>query len=111
MASARLSSGAAITAALREQRVPLHLDAVQAAGWLPLSAEELGYDAISLAGHKLGTPKGIGVLGGVGYDIPIGTSVSITPVATFQYGIMGDANGLEDVSLNIISLAATLTLH
>ncbi|WP_106814642.1 cysteine desulfurase family protein [Microbacterium timonense] len=53
---------AALASALRERHVPLHVDAVQAAGWLPLSAEELGYDAISLAGHKLGAPKGTGVL-------------------------------------------------
>lgn len=42
-------------------RVPLHLDAVQAAGWLPLAAT--GADALSIAGHKIGAPKGIGVLG------------------------------------------------
>lgn len=36
-----------------------HTDAVQAAGWLPLSG--LGADALSLAGHKVGAPKGIGV--------------------------------------------------
>lgn len=42
-------------------RVPLHLDAVQAAGWLPLAG--LGADALSIAGHKIGAPKGIGVLG------------------------------------------------
>lgn len=55
--------------------------------------------------------QGIGVLGGVGYDVPIGTNVSITPVATYQYGFMGDANGLENVTQNVISLAATLTFH
>lgn len=42
-------------------RAPLHLDAVQAAGWLPLTAT--GADAVSIAGHKIGAPKGIGVLG------------------------------------------------
>lgn len=41
---------------------PFHTDAVQAAGQLPLAVEELGVQAMSLAGHKLGTPKGIGVL-------------------------------------------------
>jgi len=54
---------AAIAAIARERRVPVHIDAVQAAGWLPLSAADLGVDAISLAGHKLGAPKGTGVLG------------------------------------------------
>ncbi|WP_460799221.1 cysteine desulfurase family protein [Microbacterium sp. GXF0217] len=38
----------------------LHVDAVQSAGWLPLAG--LGADAVSIAGHKLGAPKGIGAL-------------------------------------------------
>lgn len=41
--------------------VPLHVDAVQAAGWLPLSGT--GASALSIAGHKIGAPQGIGVLG------------------------------------------------
>ena len=53
---------ATIAAVARERGVPVHIDAVQAAGWLPLSAADLGVDAISLAGHKLGAPKGTGVL-------------------------------------------------
>ncbi len=40
--------------------VPLHLDAVQAAGWLPLQGT--GADALSIAGHKIGAPQGTGVL-------------------------------------------------
>lgn len=40
----------------------MHTDAVQAAGWLPLSLDALGVDAMSLAGHKVGAPKGTGVL-------------------------------------------------
>lgn len=48
---------AAVTAAAG---APLHLDAVQAAGWLPL--RDTGADALSLAGHKIGAPQGIGVL-------------------------------------------------
>ncbi len=50
----------ALASAARASRVPLHLDAVQSAGWLPLS--DLGADAVSIAGHKLGAPKGIGAL-------------------------------------------------
>lgn len=55
---------AAISVAVRAvaPRLPLHIDAVQAAGWLPLDAASLGVDAIALAGHKLGAPKGSGVL-------------------------------------------------
>ncbi|WP_314096498.1 cysteine desulfurase family protein, partial [Microbacterium foliorum] len=38
----------------------LHLDAVQSAGWLSLAG--LGADAVAIAGHKLGAPKGVGTL-------------------------------------------------
>ncbi|WP_353987949.1 cysteine desulfurase family protein [Ruicaihuangia caeni] len=46
----------------RSLGVPLHTDAVQAAGMLPLHMPELGVDALSIAGHKLGTPRGAGLL-------------------------------------------------
>lgn len=45
-----------------ENAVPMHTDAVQAAGSLALGVRALGIDALSLSGHKIGAPKGIGVL-------------------------------------------------
>ncbi|TLP96788.1 cysteine desulfurase [Nesterenkonia salmonea] len=53
---------AALSAVAAEYGVPFHTDAVQAAGAMPLRVKDLGVQALSLAGHKLGTPKGVGVL-------------------------------------------------
>lgn len=55
-----IQDAAALAAVARARGVPLHLDAVQAAGWLPLAG--LGADAITVAGHKIGAPKGTGIL-------------------------------------------------
>ncbi len=42
--------------------VPYHCDAAQAVGKLPMKLKDLPIDYLSLTGHKIGAPKGIGAL-------------------------------------------------
>ena len=46
----------------RDKRIYLHTDAAQAAGYLNCDVDELGVDGLTISGHKIYGPKGIGVL-------------------------------------------------
>ena len=86
----------------RAHDVPFHTDAVQAAGWLDLDVGRLGVQALSISGHKVGAPKGVGVL----------WVARRTPVEPLIHGggqQRGLRSGTEDVA-GAVGLATALRL-
>jgi cysteine desulfurase len=75
--------------------VPVHSDAVQAFGSLPVDFKESGLDAMSISGHKIGGPVGVGAL-------LLGRSVKLTPV---QHG-GGQERDVRSGTLDTASIAA-----
>lgn len=62
-----------LAAVAHEFGVPLHTDAVQALGTLPVDFTASGADALTLTGHKIGGPYGVGAL-------LLGREVPVTPL-------------------------------
>ncbi|WCM56277.1 cysteine desulfurase family protein [Microbacterium sp. EF45047] len=95
-----VQDAAALVAVARERGVPFHLDAVQSAGWLPLAG--LGADAVSIAGHKLGAPKGTGALA-------VRSRIPVEPVLHGGGQERGRRSGTENVA-GAVALATALDL-
>ena len=93
---------AELTAVARAQDVPFHTDAVQAAGWLDLDVGRLGVQALSLSGHKVGAPKGIGVL-------YVGRRTPVEPLIHGGGQQRGLRSGTEDVA-GAVGMATALRL-
>ncbi|WP_433218938.1 cysteine desulfurase family protein [Microtetraspora malaysiensis] len=51
-----------LAAIAHDYGIPFHTDAVQALGQLPVSFAESGVDAMTISGHKVGGPMGVGAL-------------------------------------------------
>lgn len=79
-----------------------HTDAVQAPGALALDVRVLGVDALSISGHKLGAPKGIGAA-------YLRSRLDIEPVAHGGGQERGRRSGTENVA-GAVGLAVALEI-
>jgi len=78
----------------RAHHIPFHTDAAQAVGKIPVDVNGLGVDFLSVAGHKLYAPKGIGALF-------IRDGQSITPLIHGAGQEMEKRAGTENVIFSI----------
>jgi cysteine desulfurase len=51
-----------ISEVVRDRGIIFHTDAAQSAGKIPVNVDDLGVDLLSIAGHKIYAPKGVGLL-------------------------------------------------
>lgn len=91
-----------VAAAARERGVLVHTDAAQSVGKVVVDVNELGVDLLSIAGHKLYAPKGIGAL-----FVRRGTSLRPLVVGGGQES--GRRPGTENVAF-IVGLGAACRL-
>src|SRR5579872_7416926 len=93
---------AELTAIARERGVAFVTDAVQAAGSLPLSVQELGVDALALSAHKFYGPKGVGAL-------YVREGTPLEPLVFGGGQEAGRRSGTENVA-GVVGLACALEL-
>lgn len=79
-----------VAAIARRHGALVHSDAVQAAGRLSISFTESGLDLMSVSGHKIGGPPGIGAL-------LVREGIALTPVATGGGQEKGRRSGTENL--------------
>ncbi len=85
----------------KEHRIFFHTDAVQAANWLNCKVDDLRADLLTLSGHKIYGPKGVGVL-----YIRQGTPIS--PIITGGDQEWGLRAGTENVA-NIVGMGIAVS--
>ncbi len=83
-----------LAAVCRSAGVPLHTDAVAAAGKMPIRFRQLGLAALSVAAHKFQGPLGIGAL-------IVGPQVTLAPMLFGGHQQEGMRPGTESVALAV----------
>ncbi|MCS7168127.1 MAG: cysteine desulfurase family protein [Gemmatales bacterium] len=92
----------ALATICQERRIPVHCDAVQAVGKIPVHFHELGVSTLSFSGHKVHGPKGIG-------GLLVRRGVRLTPLFHGGHQERGRRPGTEPVPL-IVGLAKAIEL-
>jgi cysteine desulfurase len=82
--------------------IPVHTDAAQAVGKMPVNVRELGVAALTASGHKFGGPKGVGLL-------VLRRGTPFTPTVFGGHQQAGRRPGTEPVPL-AVGLAVALEL-
>jgi len=97
-----------LAGAAKERGALVHTDAAQSVGKIPVNVEDLGVDLLTVAGHKLYAPKGVGAL-----YIRRGTNVSpVTVGAGHEHGLRpGTENVASIVGLGAACAVARKTLE
>ncbi|MBV9233183.1 MAG: cysteine desulfurase [Candidatus Eremiobacteraeota bacterium] len=93
---------ARLAAMARARGIFFHCDAVQAPCWLPIRADDLGVDALSLSAHKFAGPKGLGVL-------YVRSGVPLSPILHGGGQESGRRSGTENLG-SIVGAARALEL-
>lgn len=86
---------AEVSELVRRTGALLHSDVTQFVGWMPLKMEELGIDLVSLSGHKICGPGGVGAL--------VGNSQALRRLGPQIHG-GGHERGLRSGSLNVAGI-------
>jgi cysteine desulfurase len=77
-----------------EHGIPLHTDAAQVAGKLPIDFQSLGVSAMTIAGHKFNGPLGIGAL-------VVRHELKLSPLLLGGFQQQGMRGGTESVALAV----------
>ncbi len=105
----------------KKYKIPVHTDAIQSFGKIPLSFAELGLFAMTISAHKIGGPVGVGALilkrseeitpllhgGGQERDIRSGT-LNAAAIVSFASAAQGMLRNLEKNSLYVSGLRDAL---
>jgi cysteine desulfurase len=91
-----------IASIAREKNIIFHTDAVQAVGKIPFAVNDLGVDLLSISGHKIYGPKGIGAL-------YVREGIPLQPILTGGHHEHNLRAGTENIP-SIVGLAQAMSM-